>query len=1118
MFLVDFLSQEFASIYEVALEAEKNIYTAPRTSIFYSRHTLERAVNWLYDNDDYLIKPEKDTLHELLLSKTFQENLNRGMGYTLDYIRRIGNRAVHSEELFRSNKSLEVFKYLHSFLGWIHRYYSELPQNDYPFNEEVLKSHHVGGIVEKNEAELLQLSKQLEDRGKELSLLQKENNALKERLQYQNPRTRVKNNITSYTEEETRTLIIDEMLLESGWSVDRANLTHEHPVDGQPTPTGKGFVDYVAWDDSKVPIAIVEAKRTSISPKDGHIQALNYARSIEKHYGIFPVIFLTNGFDVFISEKEEEYPRRVNGFYRLDELSRSIHRRENKKPLKDIVLRKEIAGRYYQEEAIRRVTETFEKGNRHALVVMATGTGKTRTVASLIDVLTRAEWVKKILFLADRKELVSQASGTFTEFLPHQPSVNMLRDRYDTSANFYFSTYGTMMNALDQRKSNGEKQFSVGAFDLIVIDEAHRSVYQKYGSVFQYFDSLLVGLTATPKSDLDKNTFSVFQLEDGIPTFAYEYEKAVEEKFLVPAIPISVETTFLREGIQYELLSEEEKEKYEDTFTDSVTGEMPTSIEPSHLNEWLFNSDTMDSVWKVLMEHGIKINSGDEIGKTIIFAKNKEHARFMVDRFYALFGSQYHSEFVQVIDYHVRNPEHIIKNFKRSDRFPRIAVSVDMLDTGIDVPEIVNLVLVKPVYSKAKFWQMIGRGTRLCENLFGPGLNKKEFYVFDFCKNIEFFEAFPEGKEAKAVIPLSTKLNEVKARLIFQLSQEEHKEDDNNLSLRNSLVNEFLHNIKSLDKTHFLIKPYRAYVEKYENPVFWESLLEDELREIIDYIAPLITVDDLDSKKRFDLLLLTGLLGILKGEEVSQSLVKRLTVIGRELEKKRNLEEVQNEIKLIREIQKPIFFEHCTVEKLLHVHGKLRDLIKYMDKNEVKPLYTDFVDKVESITVRELPRQSDYHDYRTEIRSYLKGSLAQSLALQKIRNNREITLSDLEQLESILFQEREEAREEFYSHFGAEKGLTVLVRQLLGLDLAAAKEAFSEFLEDKTLNSNQIDFINIIIDYFVQYGVLEPKKLFEEKPFTNKHSSGVIGLFPEKAKRMKLMRIVQSINKHSEIS
>ncbi|MCG4585754.1 DEAD/DEAH box helicase family protein, partial [Anaerosalibacter bizertensis] len=499
--------------------------------------------------------------------------------------------------------------------------------------------------------------------------------------------------------------------------------------------SGIGFVDYVLYGDDGNPLAIVEAKKTSVSPRIGKVQAKMYAEAIEIETGIRPIIFYTNGIDYYIWDDTDYPERKIAGIYSKKDLESLNFKKKNKKSLKNPDIKDEITNRPYQKEAITRVLEAYEKGHRKALLVMATGSGKTRTAASIVDILNRRNWAKNILFLADRTALVKQAKQSFNEYLPSLSLCNLLNNKDDINSRMIFSTYPTMMNAIDEVKSeDGKKMFTNGHFDLIIVDESHRSIYKKYQDIFDYFDANLLGLTATPVDEIDRNTYRVFDLEDNNPTFAYELKEAIEDGYLVDyELPTVSETKLMKDGIKYNELSEEEKEQFEMTFDDLE------DIPSEELNKSLFNKDTVDIVIQELMEKGIKVEGGDKLGKTIIFAANQRHADFIVERFDALYP-EYKGHFAQAIYHNINYVDNVIDNFKDKDSYPQIAVSVDMLDTGIDVPELVNLVFFKKVRSKAKFWQMIGRGTRLCEDLFGPGLHKEKFFIFDYYRNFEFFD------------------------------------------------------------------------------------------------------------------------------------------------------------------------------------------------------------------------------------------------------------------------------------------------------------------------------------------------------------------------------------------
>src|SRR5690606_20323157 len=554
------------------------------------------------------------------------------------------------------------------------------------------------------------------------------------------------------SETDTRKLFIDVLLKEAGWDNLKLHRDLEYKVIGMPVsvnPSGIGYVDYVLWDDNGMPLAVIEAKKTLHDSKKGKHQAVLYANCLEQMTSQRPIIFYTNGFETHVWDDLFYPERKVSGFYTKDELQYIIERRNTRKDLRQFQVNRDIAGRPYQLEAIKRVAEALVvtnqnqlKGkNREALLVMATGSGKTRVSAAIVDMLTKSHWAKRVLFLADRNALVTQAKNAFKEHVPHLSAIDLTKEKEDNGTRLVFSTYPTIMNRIDSLKNDDGRFYGAGHFDVIIIDEAHRSVYQKYRAIFEYFDAILIGLTATPKKDIDHNTYSLFNIEDDNPTFAYELNQAVQDKFLVPPKALDVPVKFVHEGIKYSELSDADKLKFEETFIDGASGdEEDIEISKSAINKFLFNNETVDVVLDYLMTHGIKVEGGDKLGKTIIFAKNHKHAVFIEDRFNKNYP-EWSGKFLRVIDNYESKAQDILEKFceDKKELEPQIAVSVDMMDTGVDAPRVVNLVFFKQVKSYAKFWQMIGRGTRLRPDLFGPGMDKECFMIFDICDNFSFF-------------------------------------------------------------------------------------------------------------------------------------------------------------------------------------------------------------------------------------------------------------------------------------------------------------------------------------------------------------------------------------------
>ncbi|TQW42218.1 DUF4145 domain-containing protein, partial [Clostridioides difficile] len=754
----DFLQKKknFNSFNTACLEAEKSILVSPSTCATITRRALELAVKWLYANDSDLVLPYQDNLSTLIHNNSFIELIDYDMLPLLKYIVKLGNLSVHTSANIERGEAILSLNNLHQFVSWIDYCYSdEYTAED--FNEDLLLH---GEEKRTRPDELKNLYERLSSKDKKLEEVIKENEELRKSLTEKRKVNTVNYDfkIDEVSEFETRKRYINIELKLAGWEFGK-DIWEEIEVQGMPNESGVGYVDYVLYGENGKPLAVVEAKRTSKDPKIGQQQAKLYADCLEKRYSQRPVIFLTNGFDMYIWDDYSD--RKVYGFYKKSELQLMIDRRKSKKSLSSVTINDEISNRYYQKEAIRAVCEALENKQRKTLLVCATGTGKTRIAISIVDVLSRHNWIKNILFLADRKALVKQAKKSFTKLLPNLALCNLL-DSKDSpeDARMIFSTYPTMMNAIDDTKSkDGKRLFTPGHFDLIIIDESHRSIYKKYKSIFDYFDSYLMGLTATPKDEIDKNTYSVFDMENGVPTYAYEYNKAVEDGYLVDYTSIEFKTKIMEDGIKYDELSDEEKEEYENTFNDDES--IGDEIGNNAVNEWLFNSDTIDLVLNKLMTEGLKIEGEEKIGKTIIFAKNTKHARAIVERFNKLYP-KYGGNFVKAVDYSINYVDSIIDDFSDKNKLPQIAVSVDMLDTGIDIPEILNLVFFKKVRSKTKFWQMIGRGTRLCPDLLGVDMDKERFLIFDFCNNFEFFKFNPKGFEGNKTETLTEKLFNIK--------------------------------------------------------------------------------------------------------------------------------------------------------------------------------------------------------------------------------------------------------------------------------------------------------------------------------------------------------------------
>ena len=772
-----------------------------------------------------------------------------------------------------------------------------------------------------------------------------------------------------------------------------------------------------------------------------------------------------------------------------------------------------ITNREYQLEAIKSVCETFEEGHRKALVVMATGTGKTRTAISIVDVLSDKEWVKNVLFLADRTVLVKQAKNNFTKLLPNMSTCNLLSTTDNPEdSRIVFSTYQTMINAIDNTKNkSGNKLFTPGHFDLIIVDEAHRSIYKKYQAIFEYFDGLVVGLTATPRNDVDRNTYRFFEIENDVPTFAYEYEKAVKEGYLVDYHTIKTSTEFMDRGIKYSELSNEEKEKYEDTFADDEDN-IPEEIDASAMNSWLFNRDTIKKLLELLMDKGLKVNGGDELGKTIIFARNHKHAQKIVDTFNELYP-EYRGEFAKLVDNQVKYNETIIDEFSTKEKWPQIAVSVDMLDTGVDVPEILNLVFFKLVKSKIKFWQMIGRGTRLCKDLFGAGLDKKEFYIFDYCKNFEFFSVNPKGIETNNVISLTERIYGYKLDLIVELQNMKYQSDEKYCEYRKTLIKEFIEEIKNLNKDSFMVKNKIHYIELYSKEKTWVYISTIDLMDIKENLIPLFTsIDDNEDAKRFDNLMYQLQVKRIRQDKTNRCENLIVDTVG-ELEKLGTVPQIREKQDLILKVAETDYIKEADFWGIEEVRTELRNLIQFIDPYNRPPVYIDIEDTLNDIDEGcvYVSTGNNFTNYRRKVEKFLTGNL-ENVIVWKIRHNIRLTEQDKENLENILFEELGNNKE--YAETFGDTNIIKAVRNIVGLDKNVVSDIFYKYINDNRLNMKQIQFVKLLIDYVIKNGTIDMQKLTEQ-PFKN--VGEVYDLFGNNIDLFKEIREdIESINENAE--
>lgn len=1105
----DFLLRDpqFEPFAEAAVSAERVLPISPALCATACRTALEFAVKWVYSVDKTLRRPYEDKLVTLVSTEDFKDLLPDGLFPKLTYLRKVGNNATHNAKSVTRDQAVLALQNLHSFLDFV----------AYCYGKDYIETTFDKSLLEaKPQPEAAPVAPVTPPAAEEVDFqtLLDENFPKQEKL----TRRRIAQLKQGYTvkpmdmtEAETRKAYIDVMLQDAGWQRG-PNWVDEYPIESMPNKSGKGYADYVLLGDNGLPLAVIEAKRTSVNVEKGRQQAVLYADYLEKKTGQRPVIFMTNGYETRIWN-DSYYPERpVSGFYSKRDLEKEFNQMKSRTALSAVRVSEKIANRYYQKEAIQAVCDAFDERNRRkALLVMATGSGKTRTVIALADILIRHGWVKNLLFLADRSALVTQAKRAFHNLLPDLSLCNLTEGKEEASARAVFSTYQTMMNCIDAtRDEQGDRLFTPGHFDLIIVDEAHRSIYNKYKDIFTYFDALLVGLTATPKDEIDKNTYGIFDLESGVPTYGYELSQAVQDGYLVDFVSIETELKFMAQGISYAELSPEEQEAYENTFADE-DGNLPESIDAGALNEWIFNRDTISKALHLLMQHGQRVEFGEKIGKTVIFAKNHNHAEKILEVWNQEF-SDYPSHYARVIDNYTNYAQSLIDDFSDKSKLPQIAISVDMLDTGIDVPEILNLVFFKKVMSRAKFWQMIGRGTRTCVGMM-DGKDKQRFYIFDLCGNFKFFRLHAKGREAGVVSTLQEGMFNIKLEMVYKL-QEISFQTDELKAYRKKLVQDLASQVKALPRESFAVKQHLRIIDKYQSEENFDTLTYENTLQIAEHIAPLVlpTGDD-SSAARFDMLLYQIELAML-AEKSARRAKNDVIRKAEALTKYGSIPAVAQQKDLLEQIIHNEFLERASIPDYEGVRQKLRDLIKFIPEQERVRYDTDFTDDILSTEWNESNLDNDdLVNYKKKVNYYILQH--QDIpAIAKLKGNQPLTPADVKSLEGILWGELG-TREQYDAQYG-KTPLGELVRSIVGLSQKAANEAFSEFLNDAGLDSQQMYFVRQVVNYIVKNGMMKDLSVMQESPFTDMGS--ISELFDNVAVFMDLRTVIEGINKNALVA
>ena len=1056
------------NLYHFCNVAELTQLSDPEQSAINSRRALEWTARAIYAVKGLKVG-EHTSLLEMMDGEPFKEFVgNERLMMAVHYVRKVGTIAEHKGNVSKKESFFALLN-IYNFVGAV-LVKLGVVESFPPFDKELIPEKP--GIFW--DSQLGELD-QLDQLGKLDQLGQLENLAMPP---------------LPLSEAETRSLYIDLMLREAGWKVldekgkilPRAACV-EVEVFGMPNEQGIGYADYVLFGQSGTPLAVIEAKRTSKSPTEGKHQAELYADCLERQYHVRPVIYYTNGFETYIIDGLGYPPRRLYAFHTEKDLELLISRQGRGK-ITDMKTKDSITDRDYQKTAVKAVCEHLNTMHRRALLVMATGTGKTRVAISLVDVLMRNEWVKNVLFLADRTSLVRQAHRNFVKLLPNATTCVLSEsgdDDKDLNARVMFSTYQTMINHID----TDSKDFSVGRFDLVIIDEAHRSVFGKYGAIFSYYDSFLVGLTATPREDVEKSTYELLGLEEGYPNYEYNLTDAVTDGYLVPYTAFKRGTVILKEGIKYDRLSKAEREQMEKVWTyESGDPDSNRNIESNELFTYIFNTDTVDKVLQDLMQNGLTVQGGERIGKTIIFAYNHPHAELIVKRFNHLYP-EYGSDFCVLIDNYVNYAQDLIDKMEKRDGNPQIAVSVDMLDTGIDIPDVLNLVFFKTVRSKIKFWQMIGRGTRLSEDIFGAGKDKKRFYIFDWCRNFEYFGCNPDGVEAKPAQSLTERLFCLRAELAFELQHHDHQAIPFEKQLHDDLKATMIAQVEQLSDSHISVRERWESVSRFKQPDNWQYLSLVDVEILKEDISPLLAKSQSDEgAKRFDVLVLTVELSQVNDQVKGKRSIRNIIAIAQALKEKCVIPQIQEKMETIDMVLGEVFWENLTMDGLERVRIELRELVKFIFGEQRRQFEVDIEDEVTDQGVAE--EMASFTTYRQRVLEYLAENRNLPV-LQKIINIEPLTDADIRELERIMWNEL--GTKDEYHHLTQNMicgdFVAAFIRSIIGIDRAVALQMFTQFISNNDLNSQQEEYLKAIINYVCENGDIKVNTLINDSPFSD---------------------------------
>ncbi|MGF6905906.1 DEAD/DEAH box helicase family protein [Fusobacterium sp. PH5-44] len=1091
----DFLinKKEYTLFSEACIKTERILSTSLTMCILGSYEALELAVRWVYSVENISSRDKYKTLEEFISDPLFVSLVDKKVYLKLPYIIKLWKYTLESDDNLTKDDGVLALSILFEFVTWIDYTYGleyfprELKEEDIPvdiitsINEEMALENR--SILQKNREEIKKFQDQVTSVGQYF---------VSKKVTNRETRKFVPNDFDTMS---VREYYIDLDLKFAGWDLEidvkkGIQYTIGNMVDGKE----KIAIDYVLLGKDGLPLAIIEGKYSLEDFEYGRKRALKYAAHIGNDMRRIPVVFLLHGGNYYYLENLNSTPRMISGIFNIEDLHRIRNQVKSKKNLVTVSADPRITNYTYQIEAAKAVIHDIGENKRKSIVFISSGLGKTRILAGVIDLMSRANYISSVLYLTGRKTNLKYVKKMLKNLIVGM-SVGEYSEELDENTRLVISTTESIMKEIGNISGSGEKYFSPGQFDLIVVDEVYRNTVVAYKKIFDYFDSLVVGISPLPQSDIDSKISEFFNLKQDENSYIYHYEEALQkEKIIVPYNVVNIPNRLFENEMFYDQLSTENKNHCEETYTDDKS-KMLNWVPSVMNNNYLMSVHTIDLALEDIMKVGI-ISSKDEcIGKTILFAQNKNHAELILQRFRMKF-TEFASDFAKIA---YCDDNNAVDDFVDPEKKVNLLIDVGFATAGLDLPEVVNVVLFKKIYSKYEFYQMVNIGNRSCKNITlvdskeGLYIGKKRYYVFDYLGNFDFFNEEKNHTDGLEIKNVSEEIFSRCVEIVYSI-QKESLIDRESHNFSEKIINFLIEQVKKagkeFDNVHFQLSNIERY---YRKNTYFPALKEEDKKILITQVAPLIEIDGSDEHAlQFDNFMYGLILAQLEGTAFVIKAKRQLVNICNMLKKNEHIDPIRKEKEFIEYYGSRKFLDNSTIVDLENLRMKIRTLMKYVfeiisetadentQKTTLEKMETDLNASNEDV-LEEMEKEIEKDDgvdnireYKEKVTRWIKSKLLLS-AIYKLRNNMPLLPQDYKDLEKA-FTKTLGTKKEYESAYG-NLPYGLLVRETIPLERESVKVAFFNVNTDKTLNEEQKAFISKMMEYIINHGYMDELKL-----------------------------------------